>query len=964
MIFNLFIHQLKGIAEPDGIYYNYHYFLLESLSTVKSIVLIFDLPQADILQREIFQMALDMMHPSLLKNVRLYLLELVQTLLEECDQVSVELVSDLLIPHLATNSNNELCRVFVQDLVRQSAEKLQAPLAIYFSEQLGRIARAQDTEAVLIRLGKEAHEYAVNVARVCLPAASSIISLLEEELKVEAQDIRLQSIQALSQIFILHLHRLPSLSGIWNNWLNRKNDKSSRCRSAWIRGALQIFHAAAKSHNLSICDQLLPYVIERIEDPDEKVRLITIQSIATEFLPIVQSIPSTLNLIETLTDRCLDRKEEVQSTALSLCSDLLFSLLKSNNNSLSSNDDLELLIKRLMQLVFTESRIHRTAFMGYIEREIFVRMAREFPDSSIRAQKLVRFLNFAFSDDLSHKAFCCFIRQKNQFLKAWTAFLKLSRLPDASLSDIHRAKSIQLTQFLSEIMPGVPEIETQRSLLSVPTLKNCHSDVLLLQMLIDLAEGRVNESSEAGAFNLISRIESHLKASTSLSLSLKKVIKAALPFGSQISLNTALIGQLTLIPEASLILQDLLTEFPQLFENRTVELIGSVLHSKRTGSALNSSSVVALSQYLSNQNSSFKSCDPSLLNELDPILLGLLHPPLGTEDTEEFSSSKFDPKAIGTSAQIIVNLHRQSPAELIQDLILQLAQDEKVQIKSALAALTGLVKTSNITFKTCPLLVPHFEMIFELISQRLFSTIPLATLERNNKKSKIPVGEDLMFGWPRVCDLLSDFQIPVLCVRFLASFVYILIRQHTRKQSNQNHQNNNNPDQNEQLFRVDLDTISSIRSFSVGFFLAQLKSLEEIPVTVSGSRLKYSLLKGLMTCLPDASASDLTTHLQPLFLALQDTDQRLRYKLSTLLCKLIRSRRLSDAFLPLLFFAGAHESSLLIKSALKSQLHEIIRSWPVDSKIIEELLPVLIVYTVRHPDYSKDFSSSRDLIKG
>ena len=959
MIFNLFIHQLKGIAEPDGIYYNYHYFLLESLSTVKSIVLIFDLPQADILQREIFQMALDMMHPSLLKNVRLYLLELVQTLLEECDQVSVELVSDLLIPHLATTSKNELCRVFVQDLVRQSAEKLQAPLAIYFSEQLGRIARAQETEAVLIRLGKEAHEYAVNVARVCLPAASSILSLLEEELKVEAQDIRLQSIQALSQIFTLHLHRLPSLSGIWNNWLNRKNDKSSRCRSAWIRGALQVFHAAAKSHNLSICDQLLPHVIERIQDPEEKVRLITIQSIATELLPIVQTIPSTLNLIETLTDRCLDRKEEVQSAALSLCSDLLFILLKSNNNS---NDNLELLIKRLMQLVFTESRIHRIAFMGYIEREIFVRMAREFPEASIRAQKLVKFLNVAFSDDLSHKAFCCFIRQKNQFLKAWTAFLKLSSLPDSSLSDIHRAKSIQLIQFLSEIMPGVPEIETQRSLLSVPALKNSHSDVLLLQMLIDLAEGRVNESFEVGAFNLISRIESHLKASTSLSLSLKKVIKAALPFGSQISLNTALIGQLTLLPEASLILQDLLTEFPQLFENRTVELIGNVIQSKKTGSALNSSSIVALSQYLSNQNSSLKSCDSSLLNELDPILLGLLHPPLGTEDTEEFSSSKFDPKAIGASAQIIVNLHRQSPAELIQDLILQLAQDEKVQIKSALAALTGLVKTSNITFKTCPLLVPHFEMIFELISQRLFSAIPSAPPERKNKKSKIPVGEDLMLGWPLVCDLTSDFQIPVLCVRFLASFVYILIRQHTRKQ-NHNLQDNSS-DSIEQLFRVDLDTISSIRSFSVGFFLAQLKSLEEIPVTVSGSRLKYSLLKGLMTCLPDASASDLTTHLQPLFLALQDTDQRLRYKLSALLCKLIRSRRLSDAYLPLLFFAGAHESSLLIKSALKSQLNEIIRTWPVDSKIIEELLPVLIVYTVRHPDYFKDFSSSRDLIKG
>ena len=277
-----------------------------------------------------------------------------------------------------------------------------------------------------------------------------------------------------------------------------------------------------------------------------------------------------------------------------------------------------------------------------------------------------------------------------------------------------------------------------------------------------------------------------------------------------------------------------------------------------------------------------------------------------------------------------------------------MAQDEKVQVKSALAGLTGLVKISG--NNPCSLLVPHFETIFELISQRLYAKPPLtSSVERKNKKSK-PVEGELLSGWPRVKELSYEFQVPVLSVRFLAAFVSALIRQHTRKQQ-------------ENSVLIDLDTISSIRSISVGFFLNNLEGLEDSS-SVSSSRLQYSLLKGLVTCLPDASASDLTSHLQPLFLALQDTDQRLRYKLSTLLSRLIRNRRLSDAFLPLLFFAGAHESSLLIKSTLKALLNEIIRSWPSDSAIIEELLPVLIVYTVKHPDYSKDFSSNRDLIRG
>ena len=288
----------------------------------------------------------------------------------------------------------------------------------------------------------------------------------------------------------------------------------------------------------------------------------------------------------------------------------------------------------------------------------------------------------------------------------------------------------------------------------------------------------------------------------------------------------------------------------------------------------------------------------------------------------------------------------------------QLAHDDKVQTKSALAGLTGIVKltgTSTNNNNPCSNLVPHFEMIFELISQRLFPQIPNVSKsepQQRGKRAK-PVEGELMAGWPHVKDLSAEYQIPVLCIRFLAAFVSALIRQHTRKQSDESSV-------------IDLDTISSIRSISVGFFLMHLQGLNEIAGSsnVSASRLQYSLLKGLMTCLPDASASDLTSYLQPLFLALQHTDQRLRYKLSTLLSRLIRNRRLSDAFLPLLFFAGAHESSLLIKSTLKALLHEIIRSWPADSAIIEELLPCLIVYTVKHPDYSKDFAINRDLIKG
>lgn len=663
MIFVLFIHQLKGLSEADGIYYNYHYFLLESLSTVKTIVLIFDLPQADLLQREIIQLALDMMHPSLPKNVRLYLLELVQTLLDECDQIPVDLVVDLLIPHLSISalsvSTNELSKIFVEDLLRQSAEKLQGPLAVHFSDQLAKLARADEPEAVLIRIGREAHDFAVTIACISATASLSIISLLEEELKVEAQEIRLQSIQALARIFTHHqqnyqiIARSPAIQGAWTNWLGRRNDKSPRCRSAWIRGAMSILGIAIKVPNHSVCDQLFPLIIERLQDPDEKVRLITVQSLSAEILPVSKGIPSSSGLVVAIADRCLDRKEEVQQASLALASDWLFSILSG-----SSNNDLAPLIQRLLQLPFSESRVHSIAFMGFLEKDIFVRMAREFPQFNQRAEKMVTLFTAAFDNEHAHSAYRALLRQKCQFLKAWTALLRLARLPDNALTDIHRAKVVQLCQFLAERISGVSELEANRALLSVMTLKDAQSDSFLLQMLIDLAEDR----TDGNALNLMTRIEAHVKASTFLSISLKRVINAAILFGSLISLNTSLIGQLVIIPSAAPILQDILTDFPQLFANRTSELISNVISSNGS-----TPSLVSLSQYLSSSSDgvlkAIKACEHSILSDLDVILFKLLHPPVGCVDG---NVNVFDPKASAASAQIILSLKRQDPSELIQ----------------------------------------------------------------------------------------------------------------------------------------------------------------------------------------------------------------------------------------------------------------------------------------------------------
>lgn len=263
-MFVLFLHQLKGVADAQDPYYNYHYFLLESLSTVKSVVLIFDLPQAEVLQREIIQMALDLMHPSVLKGVRLYLLELVQTLLEEADQLSPELVTDCLLP--ALNSPNSAQAAMIADLLRACPQKLATPLAIHFNDQLTRLARSGESEATLAKVGRDAHDFAIQVASISTSAAESILKLLEEELKVEAVEVRQLAIQAIPKILLSVNKITPLLVPLRQSWLGRRNDKNTKCRITWIRGAIEMICKEGD-------EELLEALKERLQDPDDRVRL-------------------------------------------------------------------------------------------------------------------------------------------------------------------------------------------------------------------------------------------------------------------------------------------------------------------------------------------------------------------------------------------------------------------------------------------------------------------------------------------------------------------------------------------------------------------------------------------------------------------------------------------------------------------------------------------------------------------
>lgn len=96
-VFDFFVKQLHlGLKGADSSYYTQYYHLLESLSTVKSVVLICDLPQSDKLMTLVFHDFFEIVKRNLPKAVEMFLVDILVALLDECQVLPVDVMDVLM----------------------------------------------------------------------------------------------------------------------------------------------------------------------------------------------------------------------------------------------------------------------------------------------------------------------------------------------------------------------------------------------------------------------------------------------------------------------------------------------------------------------------------------------------------------------------------------------------------------------------------------------------------------------------------------------------------------------------------------------------------------------------------------------------------------------------------------------------------------------------------------------------
>lgn len=399
-VFSLLVQQLRGLSEPSGTYYSHYFSLLESLATVKSVVLIWEVGEEEMGGREavlleLVKTVLALVHPKLSATARVYLAEVLEAVLVECPQ-GASLPEPALAALLgALTGTDKAQSAFVTELLSHSetASIFGAMFARHFSDTLLSHASTPAFEAV-----RQVHAQASALAACAADSLIGVLPQIAQELEVEASDIRTLAVQTLAAIF----SRLSygQVSGVWGAWLQRAQDRVPGLRAQWVVAAAQLLGqlGAEGRNDRHMSTSLASALADRLMDPEERVRERVLLAL-TQHVPCPEALPRVL--VEAIAERCLDRREDVRVPALTFLCGLLRRLDISPSiptqeirlELQSRVDTWSFLANKLIRLLWTDDRDCRLLCEYFIEHSVLsVDLMEEretlFSDEVIRVQAL------------------------------------------------------------------------------------------------------------------------------------------------------------------------------------------------------------------------------------------------------------------------------------------------------------------------------------------------------------------------------------------------------------------------------------------------------------------------------------------------------------------------------------------------------------------------------------------------
>ncbi|PJF16959.1 pds5 sister chromatid condensation and cohesion [Paramicrosporidium saccamoebae] len=387
---------------------------LESLATVKSIVLLLDVDDSmgarERLLQQLFGLIFDLAPlPNVTRTAKLYLLEIAQTLIDESDTISSDIVRCVM---QKCGDIREETRIFAADLVRLCSDKLQPSLGLLFNEAVLAYTGDSNDQQKRIEPLRQVHLQIIQVGRVSPAAVASVVAQLEEELQTADAELRLLAMNSLSSFLTCPDQDVPKLyPHLWQSWLNKMNDKVAAVRLQWFKLAVSMLHGVGLQYKI----QLQKALAEKLLDIDAKVREKSIVLLKKSLEDTSTPALFGVDIVEEVGGRCRDKVADVQFVAVDLLCEIIHRQFKVDPN----HQCFSVAVNALFKLIYTNDRDLRLFY------EYFIEHGAMFPKLDVAEHARYLVCMYRVLGDEAHKAFKRWLNDKAIFVKYFDAYLKL-----------------------------------------------------------------------------------------------------------------------------------------------------------------------------------------------------------------------------------------------------------------------------------------------------------------------------------------------------------------------------------------------------------------------------------------------------------------------------------------------------------------------------------------------------------
>ncbi|KAJ3216246.1 hypothetical protein HDU67_009756 [Dinochytrium kinnereticum] len=433
--------RIHNITDTQGPFFENYFYLLESLSTVKSIVLVSDI-NAEELVTQIFRDFFDIVWPDMQKNLYGFILDILQQLIEECPVLNHEVI-EIIMKSFSNKKTPENLPAFqlAVDLCKNAGDRLQRYVCQYFGDLFVSAAK-EDVETSEF---EAAHNLILEINAHAKGVLLNVIPLLEEELRYEIVDIRLLATELLGKMISEPGSTLAkTYPTTFRTWLERRNDKQIAIRIQWLEYCLEVFRNQPELiHEVSIGLE------EKLQDPDDKVRFVAVKIFTHVDANMVSFI--TKDILLRLSDRCKDKKPLIRTEAIASLSRLYKIMFDKMQENAQVEDKVAWIPGHILETLFLDDAETKISVEKALVEDIFPVNMDDFARTE-RLLKIVSALN-----EKQYPAFLSVLDRQAQTIKAVKAFVEHSEKWNSGIMDTPdpsiETTINKLTQYLVARLP-------------------------------------------------------------------------------------------------------------------------------------------------------------------------------------------------------------------------------------------------------------------------------------------------------------------------------------------------------------------------------------------------------------------------------------------------------------------------------------------------------------------------------